>query len=44
VAGGILAAPLAALATKKLPHRPLMMLVGSAIVLLSVRELHRALA
>jgi hypothetical protein len=44
IAGGIVAAPLAALATKKLPHRPLMMLVGGAIVLLSVRELHRALA
>ncbi len=44
VAGGIVAAPFAALATQKLPHRPLMLLVGGAIILLSARELYRVLA
>ena len=39
VTGGVLAAPLAALATRKLPERPLMVLVGTVIVLLSMRSL-----
>jgi hypothetical protein len=39
VAGGILAAPFAALATKHLPDRALMVLVGGVIVILSLRSL-----
>ena len=39
VLGGVLAAPLAALVTRKLPERPLMMLVGGVIMLLSLRNL-----
>lgn len=37
--GGALAAPLAAVAAKKLPHRPFMLLVGIVIVFLNVRTL-----
>lgn len=37
--GGAIAAPLAALAAKWLPHRPFMLLVGLLIVLLNVRTL-----
>lgn len=37
--GGAIAAPLAAFATKRLPHRPFMLLVGLLIVLLNVRTL-----
>ena len=37
--GGAIAAPLAALAAKRLPHRPFMLLVGLLIVLLNVRTL-----
>ena len=44
VLGGIVAAPFAALATRHIPDRPLMLLVGVVIVLLSLRELIRALA
>ncbi len=39
VGGGICAAPFAALATKHLPDRALMVLVGGVIVLLSLRSL-----
>ena len=42
--GGAIAAPLAALVTKKLPVRPLMLLVGTLIILLSIRTLYLALA
>ena len=37
--GGAIAAPLAALAAKKLPHRPFMLLVGLLIIVLNVRTL-----
>ncbi|MBK6432112.1 MAG: sulfite exporter TauE/SafE family protein [Anaerolineae bacterium] len=37
--GGAIAAPLAAFATKRLPHRPFMLLVGLLIVVLNVRTL-----
>lgn len=37
--GGAIAAPLAALAARRLPHRPFMLLVGLLIVLLDVRTL-----
>lgn len=43
VIGGILAAPFAALATKHLPDRVLMALVGTAVMLLSVRSIVNAL-
>lgn len=39
VLGGVLAAPLAAMITRKLPDRPLMMIVGGVIILLSLRNL-----
>ena len=39
ILGGVLAAPLAAYVTQKLPDRPLMILVGVIIVLLSFRGL-----
>ena len=39
VIGGVLAAPFAALVTKKLPDRPLMILVAMVIILLSLRNL-----
>ena len=42
--GGAMAAPLAALVTKKLPVRRLMLLVGILIILLSIRTLYLALA
>jgi hypothetical protein len=42
--GGAIAAPLAALVTKKLPVRPLMLLVGILIILLSIRTLYLAMA
>jgi uncharacterized protein len=41
--GGAAAAPLAALVTKKLPVRRLMLLVGSLIIVLSIRTLYLAL-
>lgn len=41
VLGGVVAAPFAALATRHIPDRPLMLLVGAVIVLLSLRELVR---
>jgi len=37
VAGGVLAAPFAAYATRHIPDRPLMILVGAVVVLLSLR-------
>jgi len=39
IIGGIIAAPFAALATKKLPDKVLMALVGSVIVILSLRTI-----
>jgi uncharacterized membrane protein YfcA len=44
VAGGVLAAPFAALVTKHLPERLLMVLVGSVVVALSARGLLQAFA
>lgn len=44
VLGGILAAPFAAYATKHIPDRVLMILVGSVVVILSLRSLLRTLA
>jgi len=44
VIGGVIAAPFAAYAAKKLPPRPLMALVGAVIIALSLRELVRAFA
>ncbi|SCY98238.1 sulfite exporter TauE/SafE family protein [Microvirga guangxiensis] len=43
VLGGVLAAPFAALVTRKVPDRPLMLLVGAVIVFLSLRGLLQAL-
>lgn len=43
VLGGILAAPLAAVAAKHIPDRPMMMLVGSVVAILSVRNLLQSL-
>lgn len=43
IVGGIIAAPLAALATKHLPDKPLMLIVGCVIILLSLRTLLVAL-
>ena len=43
VLGGILAAPLAAVAAKHIPDRPMMILVGSDVVILSVRNLLQSL-
>ena len=43
ILGGALAAPLAAYAAKAIPDRPLMILVGSVIVLLSIRGLVQAM-
>jgi len=44
IVGGALAAPLAAYAAFKIPERPLMILVGSVIALLSLRGLLQAFA
>jgi uncharacterized protein len=43
VVGGVAAAPFAALATKHLPDKPLMIIVGCVIVLLSLRTILAAL-
>ena len=43
IAGGIVAAPLAAYVCKRLPTRILMTMVGAAIVALSVRTIYLAL-
>ena len=42
VIGGVLAAPFAALVARSVPDRPLMLLVGAVIVLLSLRGLLQA--
>jgi uncharacterized membrane protein YfcA len=44
VLGGVVAAPFAALVTRRLPDRPLMILVGIVVILLSLRGLILALA
>ncbi|HKZ97792.1 MAG TPA: sulfite exporter TauE/SafE family protein [Hyphomicrobiaceae bacterium] len=44
IIGGILAAPLAAYATKHIPDRVLMLIVGCVVVLLSLRTILNALA
>jgi uncharacterized protein len=41
--GGVIAAPLGAFLTKKLPHRPMMVIVGVLVVGLSLRTLCKAL-
>ncbi|ERP94971.1 membrane protein [Labrenzia sp. C1B10] len=41
IIGGVLAAPVAALVVKRMPDRPMMLMVGMLIILLSVRELAR---
>ena len=43
VAGGVLAAPFAAFMTRRLPERPLMLLVGAVIAFLSLRGLLQSL-
>jgi len=43
MAGGVVAAPIAAIAVKRLPVRPFMILVGLLIVLTSARNLYLAL-
>jgi uncharacterized membrane protein YfcA len=43
ILGGALAAPIAAYAASKMPDQPLMILVGSVIVLLSIRGLVQAI-
>lgn len=43
ILGGVLAAPFAALITRRLPDRPLMLIVGMVLVLLSLRSLVIAL-
>jgi uncharacterized membrane protein YfcA len=42
-AGGVIAAPLGAYLTKKLPHRPMMVGVGVLVVAISLRTLLRTL-
>jgi hypothetical protein len=44
VLGGVIAAPFAAVATRHLPDRALMLIVGCVVVLLSLRTLHQALS
>jgi uncharacterized membrane protein YfcA len=44
VIGGVIAAPFAAMITKKLPDRPLMIMVGVVIMLLSIRNLVKDVA
>ncbi len=39
IIGGVLAAPLAALAARHVPERPLMVLVGSLVILLALRQI-----
>ncbi len=41
--GGVIAAPLAAYTTRALPDRPLMILVGVVIIILSLRGIFKAL-
>ncbi len=44
IIGGIIAAPMAALVCKKLPARTLMLIIGSLIMILSVRTIYITLA
>ena len=44
IVGGAAAAPLAAYATRRIPDRPMMLLVGSIVLLLSIRNLLQDLA
>jgi uncharacterized protein len=44
ILGGVLAAPLAAYVTRHIPDRPMMIVVGIVVVLLSLRGLAQALA
>ena len=44
IIGGVIAAPFAALATKHLPDKALMLIVGCVVVLLSLRTILKALA
>lgn len=44
IAGGVIAAPFAAMATKHLPDRVLMVLVGAVVVLLSLRTILQSLS
>ena len=37
--GGVIAAPIAAMVTKKIPVKPFMVLVGALIIVISVRNL-----
>lgn len=41
--GGVIAAPLGAYLTKKLPHRPMMVAVGALVICLSLRTLLKSL-
>ncbi len=41
VIGGVIAAPIAALAARHIPERPMMLLVGALVIVLSLRELLR---
>jgi uncharacterized membrane protein YfcA len=43
IAGGVLAAPFAALVCRRLPTRALMVLVGVLIIALSLRTIYRGL-
>ena len=43
ILGGVLAAPFAAYVTRRLPDRPLMIMVGVLIILLSLRGLMQVL-
>ena len=44
IVGGVLAAPMAAYATKHIPDKALMIIVGSVVMLLSLRTILKALA
>lgn len=43
IVGGVMAAPLAAYATQRIPHRPMMLLVGLAVVVINLRGLAQSL-
>jgi uncharacterized membrane protein YfcA len=44
IIGGVIAAPFAALATKHIPDKVLMLIVGCVVVLLSLRTILKAFA
>jgi len=44
IIGGVIAAPLAAYICKRVPARPLMVMVGALIIVLSIRTIYQALA